>query len=94
MKKSLILASVAALMLSTTMSYAETAQTLEYALSYNGTVSTIASASAAVTDVGDTVTLVIPKMIKICNAPLVLTLVNSGTELTTYENLIIDIWKE
>jgi hypothetical protein len=72
----------------------ETAQTLKYALAYNGTVSTIASASAVVADIGDTVTLVVPKMIKICNAPLVLTLVNSGTDLTTYENLIIDIWKE
>ena len=72
----------------------ETAQTLVYALAYNGTVSTIASATAVVTDIGDTATLVVPKMIKICNAPLVLTLVNSGTELTTYENIIIDIWKE
>ena len=69
-------------------------QTLEYALSYNGTVSTIASASALATDIGDTFTLVVPKMIKICNAPLTINLVNSGVDTTNYQNVIIDIWKE
>lgn len=69
------------------------AQTLNYALSYNGTVSTIASASAVTTDIGDTFTLVVPKMINICNSPLTVSLVNSGVDTTEYQNLIIDIYK-
>lgn len=69
------------------------AQTLNYALSYNGTVSTIASASTVAADIGDTFTLVVPKMINICNSPLTVSLVNSGVDTTEYQNLIIDIYK-
>ena len=68
-------------------------QLMKYSISYNGTVSQIASASAIGTDIGDTETLVIPKMVKICNEPLSITFVNSGADTTTYQNLIIDIWK-
>lgn len=69
-------------------------QILNYSLAYNGTVSTIASAEAVAAAIGDTFTLVVPKMIKICNAPLTITLVNNGLATTEYQNLIIDIWKE
>lgn len=70
------------------------AQTVSYALSYNGTVSSVANSSAVLADIGDTATLVVPKMIKICNSPLTISLVNDGLDSTIYNNLIIDIWKE
>lgn len=70
------------------------AQTLKVALAYNGTVSTVASASSTTTDAGDVRTLVIPKKIRICGNPLTITLVNSDTVSTIYQNLIIDIVKE
>ena len=66
-------------------------QVVEYALAYNGTVSTIAQAEAPTVDIGSIVTLTIPKAIKICNAPLAITLVNSGADTTNYQGIIIDI---
>lgn len=66
-------------------------QLLEYAISYDGTVSNIANAGAYAVDTDQLYTLVIPKKIKICNAPLSISLVNSGDETTDYQGLIIDI---
>lgn len=67
-------------------------QTVGYAISYNGTVSTIANTGAVITDVGNVVTLTLPKQVKICgNNPMSLTLVNSGEDSTTYQNVIVDI---
>ena len=66
-------------------------QLLKVAIAYNGTTSSIASASAYADATDLTYTLVIPKMIKICGNPLAITLVNSGATSTFYQNLIIDI---
>ena len=68
-------------------------QSVGYAIGYNGTTSTIASAKAVTADIGDTITLTIPKLVRICNTPIALTLVNSGADSTTYNNIIIDIVK-
>ena len=37
-----------------------------YAIGYNGTTSTVASASAVTAAIGDTITLTIPKLVRIC----------------------------
>jgi hypothetical protein len=66
-------------------------QVVEYALAYNGTVSNIANAEATAVDIGSVFTLTIPKAIKICNAPLTITLVNSGADTTNYQGIIVDI---
>lgn len=66
-------------------------QLLEYAIDYDGTVSNIANAGAYAVDTDQLYTLVIPKKIKICNAPLSISLVNSGTDTTDYQGLIVDI---
>ena len=68
-------------------------QNVGYAIAYNGTTSTIASASAVTTAIGDTITLGIPKLVKVCNTPMALNLVNSGVDTTTYNNIIFDIVK-
>lgn len=69
------------------------AQIVEYSVVYNGTVSSIASATAELTAIGDTITLTVPKLIKICSEPISLTIVNSGLADTEYSNLIVDIVK-
>lgn len=69
-------------------------QTVGYAIAYNGTVSTIANTGAVITDVGGVSTLTLAKQVKICgNNPISLTLVNSGTASTTYQNVIVDIFR-
>ena len=68
-------------------------QVVSYAIAHNGTTSSVASATAVTADIGDTITLTIPKLVKICNTPIALTLVNSGAESTTYNNIILDIVK-
>jgi hypothetical protein len=68
-------------------------QLVSVALAYNNTVSQIASAKANLVNADDVISLTIPKMIKICNAPLTLTVVNSGADTTDYSNIIVDIVK-
>lgn len=68
-------------------------QTVKYSIVHNGTVSTVSSATAVTADVGDTITLTIPKLIRICSTPITLNLVNSGAADTTYNNIIVDIVK-
>lgn len=68
-------------------------QLVSLGLAYNNTISTIASASANLVNADDVITLTIPKMIKICNAPLTLTVVNTGADTTDYSNIIVDINK-
>lgn len=69
-------------------------QTVGFALAYNGTISTIANAGSVVATIGDVSTLTIPKMVKICDGNTIsITIVNSGSASTTYQNLIVDIIK-
>jgi hypothetical protein len=56
-----------------------------------GTGSNFANAEATAVDIGAVFTLTIPKAIKICNAPLTITLVNSGADTTNYQGIIVDI---
>lgn len=66
-------------------------QLVEYSIAYNGVVSNIANAGAYAVGIDQLYTLTIPKLIKICNAPLNITLVNSGTDTTDYQGIIVDI---
>lgn len=67
-------------------------QTVGYAISYSGTTSNIANTGAVVADIGGVVTLTLPKQVKICgNNTMSLSLVNSGADSTTYQNVIVDI---
>ena len=68
-------------------------QVVSYAIGYNGTVSSVASATSVTAEIGDTITLSIPKLVKICNAPISITLVNDGVDSTTYNNIILDVVK-
>ena len=68
-------------------------QLVSYAISHDGLVSTIVNASDVVAATTDITTLVIPKMVKICNSPIEISIVNNGTDSTIYTNLIIDIVK-
>lgn len=68
-------------------------QVVSYAIGYNGTVSSVASATDVTAAIGDTTTLTIPKLVKICNAPISITLVNDGADSTTYNNIILDVVK-
>ena len=68
-------------------------QSVGFALAYGGTVSTVANTSETVADAGDSATLTLPKLVKICGNPITLTLVNSGSASTIYNNVVVDIVK-
>lgn len=68
-------------------------QVVSYAITHNGIVSSVASATDVTAAIGDATTLTIPKMVKICNAPISITLVNNGADSTTYNNIIVDVVK-
>lgn len=68
-------------------------QVVSYAISHNSVVSSVASATDVTAAIGDATTLTIPKMVKICNTPISISLVNNGADSTTYNNIIVDVVK-
>ena len=68
-------------------------QQIQVALVGNGTISNVARSSVFSSEIGNVNTLNLQKIVKVCDIPLSISFINSGTNPATFNNIITSIVK-